>query len=499
MSTGTLEAEAGQPMRRSVVSLSMVNAIDMAAQFLMPMLLVRLLSDADFGVYRALWLVAGTGIGILGFAVPASLYYFVPRLSRGEAAVFVRQAGVYMAVAGTLGALAAALWCSWQSMAASSGLGFALFVGLWVFASLLDTLFSAQQRALDQARLNLLFALLRVGLVLGVALQWSTWEAVLIAHLVLAAGKGAACLLAVWRFSSTGARSSRQTVLEHARYVAPFGVSSAMYLLRGRIDQWLVVSLFSAAQFGLYSVAAVFSPIQGLFRATLNQVVLPEMNRLQSAGDLSQMQGLNRRGNLAMGLLMFPTLAFIASRTEPLLSLLFTADYSAAAPVVRTYCVVLFIESIEVTMILTAMRQGGYMMRTDALTLPIVILVSWLAAQEFGLTGAALGGVAGAVVAQSAAFWRACAVTDTRLRDIQNWSALARIGLACLPAAGLVSFVRGLPLAMPLAESPWLAMIFDGLLFTLVYWIGLHLLRLRSEVGDALGARLARLLGFAVR
>jgi len=42
-------------------------------------------------------------------------------------------------------------------------------------------------------------------------------------------------------------------------------------------------------------------------------------------------------------------------------------------------------------------------------------------------------------------------------------------------------------------------MIFDGLLFTLVYWIGLHLLRLRSEVGDALGARLARLLGFAVR
>ncbi|MEZ5649528.1 MAG: lipopolysaccharide biosynthesis protein [Burkholderiaceae bacterium] len=497
MSASTAQSEAGRGLRRSILSLSMVNAIDMAFQFLIPMLLVRLLGDADFGAYRTLWLLATTAIGVLGFAVPFSLYYFVPRLPRVESAVFVRQAGLYMALAGALGALAAAWWCSWQGMNLHLGTGVALFVGIWVFASLLDAFFSSQQRAVEQAKLNLFFALLRVGLIIGAAQQWNSWEAVLIAHLVLASAKGLACAVGVARFSAAGARIRSQTVSEHARYVAPFGVSSAMYLLRGRIDQWLVASTFSAAQFGLYSVAAVIIPIQGLLRMTINQVVLPEMNRLQSTGNLDEMQAVNRRGNLAVALLMFPVLAFLSSRTEALLDFLFTADYSAAASVVRIYCVMLLIESIEVTMILTAMRQGSFMMRIDALVLPIVVAVSWLGASEFGPSGAAAGGAAGALIAQVAAFRRTSVVTGTPVRDCQDWWVLGRISLAAAVSAGLLLCLHGGVLGQPpVVESGLLALLIDGAGFMVVYWLCLRALRLRTAVRDALGASAARFIGF---
>ncbi|MEZ5728152.1 MAG: lipopolysaccharide biosynthesis protein [Burkholderiaceae bacterium] len=488
-------------MRTSILSLSSVNAFDMATQFLIPMVLVRLLSDTDFGAYRTLWLIAGTGVGVLSLGVPASLYYFVPRLSRDASAVFVRQAGVYMAIAGSAGAMAAGLWCAWQAMTPHSSTGIAVFVGLWVFASLLDVLFSAQQRALDQARLNLLFALLRVGLVLGAALHWGSWESVLIAHLLLASAKGAACALGIGRFATKGIRWSRESVVEHARYSAPFGASAGLYLLRGRIDQWLVASAFSAAQFGLYSVAAVFSPIQGLLRSTINQVVLPEMNRMQSAGEIGAMQALNRRGNLAVALLIFPTLAFIASRAEPLLAFLFTADFSGAAPVVRTYCLMLLIESIEVTMILTAMRQGPYMMRTDAIALPIVIAVSWIGAQEAGLAGAALGGVVGALIAQAAAFWRASRLTGTRLARMQDWHVLARILLACGLSVAVVLGVRAMPLPIG-AEGPVARLMglgIDAVCFAAAYWVLVHLLRLAPTVRLAFGPRLSGLLGFRTK
>lgn len=483
---------AAARLRKSVISLSLVNAVEMGIQVFLPMALVRVLTDGDFGLYRTLWLIAITSSGALALGVPGSLYYFLPRLEKPQARVYMVQAAAYMALAGMVAALGTAAFI-WRSETGNAiGWGAVPFVGLWVFSSLLDFVFNSQQRVPVQAAINLSFALLRIALVLSAALVYRSWTAILIAQLVVVAVKAVVCMIAVKKFVEPYEPPTRQSIVDHGKYCAPIGISTALYLIRGKIDQWLVASLFSVAQFGAYSIASVFTPIQTLIRITVNQAILPEMNRLQAQENLADMLSLNIRSNLAVGFLMFPSLAFIATWAEPLLTVLFTNRYSDVAPVVRVYLLVLLIESLEVGLILVSMRQGRFMMTVDTIALPIAIGIAALGAVLFGLPGAAAGGVAGAAFAQSALYLRCRKLTGTPLARLQQWRTLGAI----IVASGLATLMSLLAQLQGLPQMPILKVALAAALFVCGYWLALKALGLSSEIRKVFGERLAHVGGF---
>src|SRR5438067_11913822 len=54
--------------------------------FALPLILTRLLPQAEFGTYKQIWLVVTTGFFMLQLGLSQSLYYFVPRQdSRSQA------------------------------------------------------------------------------------------------------------------------------------------------------------------------------------------------------------------------------------------------------------------------------------------------------------------------------------------------------------------------------------------------------------------------------
>jgi O-antigen/teichoic acid export membrane protein len=490
-SSGTPPSAGTLALGRSVASMGVATAADLFAQVAIPILLVRLLDDTGFGLYRTLWLIAGTLPGVLALGVPQSLYYFLPRSDRASSARFVMQAALHMVAAGALAGAGAALFLHLQGDAHPLGRPAIAFVALWVAASLLDYLYVAQQKIPSQAKTNLAFTALRVVSVLGAAYVWRAWEPVLAAHVAVVTVKAAFCTVAVRRYVGA-ARPNGQSVREQYGYALPVGVSSALYLLRVRLDQWLVASLFTAAQFGLYSIAAVFSPLQTLIRVTVNQVIQPELSRLQSQQDLAGMRALNRRTNLGVTMLLFPAIAFIGIWAEPILSVLFTDRYAGAAPFVRLYLLVMAIESLEIAIVLVSMGHGRFVMKVDAIVLPVAIGSALLGAKLFGLVGAPAGAIVGAILAQVLLYRRFAWLSDLRVRDAQEWSAMARIVLACALAAA-ASIAVG---ALDVPGGTIARLVVAGLAFALAYRVLLSVLGLAQKARLALGARLARLLGF---
>ena len=485
-----------QPARRmalgkSVASMGVATAVDLFAQVAIPILLVRLLDDTGFGLYRTLWLIAGTLPGVLALGVPQSLYYFLPRSDRARSSVFVLQAALHMAAAGVVAGAGAALFLALQGDAHPLGWPAIVFVALWVAASVLDYLYVAQQAIPAQARTNLTFTSLRVAAVLGAAWWWRSWEPVLVAHVAVVLLKAVVCTVAVRRYVGH-ARPGAEAAREQYGYALPVGVSTALYMLRIRLDQWLVASLFSAAQFGLYSIAAVFSPLQTLIRVTINQVIQPELSRLQSQQDLVGMRALNQRTNLAVVLLLFPAIAFIAVWAESILSVLFTDRYSGATPFVRMYLLVMAIESLEIAIVLVSMGHGRFVMKIDALVLPVAIGSALLGSKLFGLVGAPAGAIAGAIVAQSLLYRRFASLSGIRMRDAQEWRAIALVLVATLLAAA-ASYAAG---ALPVPGGTIPRLIVAGLAFVIAYRVLLSVLGLTPKVRSALGGRLSRLAGF---
>lgn len=482
----------GKKLGRSVLTLSFANAVEMAIQVLLPIVLVRLLSEGDFGLYRTFWLLAFTCSGTLALGMPSSLYYFIPRSDKARSSIFLIQTAGYMVLMSLIATAGTAVFILSSETGRAIGLGAIPFVGLWVFATLLDFVFNAYQMSGTQARVNLSFAVLRVVLVLGAAMVFKEWSAIIIAQLILVALKAAVCALSIARLVRPLIIPTRETLMEQGRYSLPFGVSTSLYLLRSRVDQWLVASMLSVAQFGLYSIASIFTPIQSLVRMTVNQVVQPEMSRMQSQSNDQEMQTLSRRCNLAIGLLMFPVLAFLATWTEPILSLLFTDRYNAVAPVLRVYLCGMLIESIEVSWILVAMRQGRLMMITDAVALPIAIIAAYLGAKFLGLPGAAAGGVFGIAVTQTVLYWRCSKLTGVPLSAVQDWQGLGRIVLASALAALASYYIEW----SGLSDILIVKLLLGGLVFVACYLLSLSFLGSSTTIRAVLGNRFAVLAGF---
>ena len=471
--------------------MGVATAVDIFAQVAIPILLVRILDETGFGLYRTLWLLAGTLPGVLALGIPQSLYYFLPRSDERRSSTFVAQAAGHMACAGAFGAAAAALFLWIQGDAHPLGSPAILFIALWVAASLLDYLFTARQDIPSQAKINLTFTSLRVASVLGAAYVWRSWEPVLAAHVAVVVLKAIACAVAVRRFAA-GAQPGGEILREQYGYALPVGVSSALYLLRIRLDQLMVASLFTVAQFGLYSIAAVFSPLQTLIRITVNQVIQPELSRLQSQQDFVGMRTLNKRTNLAGIMLLFPAIAFIAVWAEAILSVLFTDRYAGAAPFVRLYLLVMAIESLEIAIVLVAMGNGRFVMKVDAIVLPVAIGCAWLGSSLFGLVGAPAGAIVGAIVAQVLLYRRFAFLSVIRVRDAQDWSSIGRV-LGASAVAAATSLVTQ---NVPMPGGVFGTLVLAAALFSLAYRLLLSAFGLGSEVHRVLGTRLARVLGF---
>src|SRR5512140_3298483 len=73
--------------------------------FALPLILTRLLPQAEFGTYKQVWLVVTTGYFMLQLGLAQSLYYFIPRKD-GKERAWLTQATLSLTAMGVLGGVA---------------------------------------------------------------------------------------------------------------------------------------------------------------------------------------------------------------------------------------------------------------------------------------------------------------------------------------------------------------------------------------------------------
>ena len=426
------------------MSLGVANALDYALQFLLPVVLVRYLSPAAFGGYRLLWLATGTVMAVVTQAMAGSLYYFLPRCEPAEKRLYINQAMLYLAAAGLIGAWAVSAWNPWLPHdvrdLVRDQLIVPLFVLLWVMASLLDLIGTAEERVGWQTRTIVGLSALRAVALSATAILSRELEPVLLALLGFAAFKVALLIGYVARHHGLGGPFLRRPAFaEQLRQSAPFGFAGALYGLRGQADQWVATALFPVAMFASFSIAALLAPLVHLCRQSVGQAFLPSASRLEAAGDTLGMLELNSRGNVMVATLVYPLLAFAFVFGKEIVTIIYTSAYVDAAPVMRIYIIGLIALVIEPASLMLLLRQGTFSMRLGVLALLVSVAVSFAAARLFGLAGAAAGSVVAIYIEHLATLWRVSRLTGVPLRHVQDWGSLGLL-LACAALAGLTAW-----------------------------------------------------------
>jgi len=436
-------------LTRRALSLGAVKVFDQAMNFLLPVVLVRCLDAATFGEYRLLWLAVGTVMAVATLNMGGSLYFFLPRSKAHEKKVYLHNTVLYFAAAGLLFALVMNPWnpllpAPMQALGPYGALVPA-FVGLWVSATLLDYLPTIEERIRWQAWATLSSSGLRALLVAtGAWVSGDDLHLVLWLLLAVVIYKLALLLLYVYRHHGLGRPwFQRAAFVAQLRYSAPFGVSTGLFALRGQIDQWVAASLFALSSFAAFTIAALVGQVVHVFRHSVMEAFLPTMSRMEAGGDVRGMLALNARANVMVGTLLYPLLAFAFAFAEDIVTIVYTAAYVQAGPVMRVYIVGMAAMVIEMGSVVLLLRQGPFALKVNIVALAVSVAVSWTAAQLIGLAGAACGSVLAIYLDRAMMLRRVARHTGVAFGALQNWRALAwTLGSAALSAALAWMFVE---------------------------------------------------------
>jgi O-antigen/teichoic acid export membrane protein len=424
------KAISAHGLKRRALSLGAVKAFDHALQFLLPVVLARCLDTATFGEYRLLWLAVGTVLAVATLNMAGSLYFFVPRSEPLRKRLYVHHSLVFFAVAGLLCGLAVSPWNPLLPAPirplGEYGALVPAFVALWMAAILLDHLPTIDERIAWQGYATLSVSGLRAVLVGAAA--WASGELRVILWLLLAVVliKLALLLFYVYRHHGLGRPwFDRAGFAEQIGHAAPFGVSNALFQLRSQSDQWVAASLFALSSFAAFSIAAIVGQVVHIFRHSVMEAFMPTMSRMEAAGDVRAMMELNSRANAMVGTALFPLLAAAFVFAEEIVTIVYTASYIEAAPVIRLYVVGMVVMVIEIGSVILLLRQGPFALKVTAVALVLSVAVSWSAAHSVGLTGAAAGSVLAIYLDRAVMLRRVSRLTGIALVRLQDWGALA--------------------------------------------------------------------------
>jgi O-antigen/teichoic acid export membrane protein len=447
-----LEDPLGVPsvhrLGQRALSLGVAKAFDFAIQFLLPVVLVRCLDAAAFGQYRLLWLAVGTVMAIATLDMPASLYYFLPRSDKAAKRLYINQTLLFLAGTGLVSAWALSPWNPWlpeklRGLAEHDAIVSA-FVSLWVIAALLDLLPTIEERVMWQAKMTVALSALRALALSLTAAFTHDLGPVLQVLLAFVVFKVAVLLAYVARYHGLRGPLVRRAVFaDQLRYAAPLGAAGALYGLRMQADQWVAAALFPLGMFASFSIAAVLGPLMNLFRLSVSCAFMPSMSRLEAAGDIRGMLELNSRANIMVGTLVCPLLAFAFAFAGDLVTLVYTATYLPAVPVMRVYIVGLAALAVELSSITLLLRQGPFVAGLNLGAVILSVAIDWWAAVRLGLMGAAMGSVTVIYLDRIVILWRISRLTGVALRGLQDWRTLGLRLLFAVVAAALAWSVVG--------------------------------------------------------
>jgi O-antigen/teichoic acid export membrane protein len=418
---------------------------DQAMQFLLPLVLVRCLDTVTFGEYRLVWLVVGTVMSIATLNMTGTLFYFVPRSDDRHKRLYVHQALVFLALSGLACALlvspANPLLPAPMQPLAQYGWLVPAFVGLWVAGALLDALPTVDERIRWQAYATVGLSALRVLLMAAGAWFTGDFRVMLWLLVALVLAKVALLLYYVRRRHGLGRPWFEWAAFsEQFRHSTPLGLNNAFFGLRGNADQWVAASLFSLTSFAAFSIAAVVGQLVHILRHSVMEAFLPSMSRLQAAGNVRGMLEMNSRGNVMVGKLLYPGLAFAFVFAPELVTLVYTASYSEAAPVMRVYIIGMLARVVEMGSLVMLLREGSYVAVVTAINLAVSVAVSWVAAQHFGLAGAAAGSVLAIYLDRALVLRRVARRTGIALGALQDWRTLG-MELALAASSGAAAWI----------------------------------------------------------
>jgi O-antigen/teichoic acid export membrane protein len=449
--------------------LTLSRALGQVLNALVGIVVVRKLSQLDYGTFRQIFLLAATLLQTeLGFV--ETLYFYLPTMPKLRA-VFIRQTVV---VVGTIQLLAGALMLVFrQDIAAffnNPGLAscvdlMALYSGLTIITRIWEVELVADKRIPSAVLVGAGFESLKVILMAAALLLSPGIRPLLWALVAAAALKFAAflvCLFGEFRWF-TGTGPMRQG-LPQIRYAMALWIPAILNgAIGGQAHQYIVGHYFDPSQYAIYAVACFQVPFVAILTNSISEVLLVRATEYCSEGRNLELYTLWMNA-CRKALLVYVAVAVVLMvLAQPIIVTIFTDRYRASAPLFAVMVLGLLSYGIfqdSLFRACSAMKTYGMFY---ALRAVLGVGLGFAGLKLWGLWGVALSTVLAVGIVNILQLVPAAKLLQVPFGKVLPWRDVAKM----LLAAGVAT--SGVGILLCTSSSPAISLIAGFPLFGILY------------------------------
>jgi O-antigen/teichoic acid export membrane protein len=361
----------------------------------LPLILVRLFSADQFGVYRQLFVLIATSQNMMLFGVGVSAFYFLPRMPDFRREIVFNIVAYHFCIGALFMLLLMAAPRILTLMLGNEALiPFAAVVGvvIWMnlFASFFEIVATANQDVLYSTAFIILVQLTRGILIVAAVYQFRSIEAVLYALVIQNLLQSAALIWYLhYRFPLFWRHRSRDIARQQFRYILPFGIAAIVYSLQMDMHNYVVANSFGPAQYALYAVGTSQIPLIAILRDSVSSVMQARMSKLQHENNHSAMLSLLLHAWRTLGLAFIPAFTGLMLLRNDFISVLYTSKYAGSVPIFQVNLLLLLINIFVIDSAVRALAEHRlWFVRLRFLVFLLQVLLSFTAIRYFGMVGA---------------------------------------------------------------------------------------------------------------
>ena len=376
-----------ESLKTQSVWLLFAKIVGFAFSFLLPLFIVRFLSQENVGLYRESFQVIMDVTTILPLGFSMSAYYFLSRKTEQRGAAIFNILLFNFVVGGAAcitlffyPQILGNIFQSQQITALAPKIGVVIWI--WIFSTFLETVAIANQEARLATGFIILAQFSKTLLMLVAVFLFSTVESFLYAAMIQ--GVLQTAILFVYlnsRFPKFWTDFRFAFFAEQMYYAVPFGLTAVLGILQTSVHNYFVGHKFSSAEFAIYAYGCFQVPLIGMLAESVSSVLIPRMSALQATDDTKEIIRLTTRAMQKLAIFYFPLYVLLMITAQTFIITLFTKNYLASVPIFMINLTLLPFSILLVDPIVRAYKEFGrflVILRTVVVSLLITVLYFYI-------------------------------------------------------------------------------------------------------------------------
>lgn len=416
------------------------RALASIATLLIPITLVRVFDQGEYGTYKQLFLVFATLYSIALVGLSDSLYYFVPR-NPHLGGRYVANAVFGLTVSGgicLLGLYAArhAVAAFMKNDALSGYLGaIGLFLLFTLVATVLEITLIARKHYARASAAYVLSDIARAICFVGPMLFLPSLDMLMRFAVAFSAARLVAALVLLRREFGGEFRLDPSLVKPQLAYAMPFALYVLVEILQSTYHQYSVSWSFDAATFAIYSVGCFQVPFVDFLATPASSVMMVRMSEEMRDGrpHAAALIWLDITRKLA--LIFFPMVALLMATSREVITFLFTDAYAASAPIFAVWVLSIALSVLQTDGVMRVHAQIRFLFLVNLVRLALIVALIQPMLAAFGLLGPVLITLLAMAVAKGLHLLQMRRLMNLKAHEVLPWRELAAIlGVSALSA-----------------------------------------------------------------